>query len=79
MWCMTCFSTPHAPYCKKAPVAIAFDCDKCGNAIYVDELEDETCFETPEGRIICGDCVHRMSTRQALVYLGCITRTSPDF
>ena len=77
MWCMTCFSTPHASNCVKAPKSIAFDCDKCGSPVYLEELEDEDCFETPDGRIICGECVYKMSTVQALVYLGCITKTSP--
>ena len=79
MWCMECFTAPHAPHCTKAPTSIVFYCDKCGNPVHLEELEDETCFETPDGRIICGECVYRMSTRQALVYLGCVTRTSPVF
>jgi len=79
MWCLECFTAPHAPHCTKAPSPVAFECNKCGSAVYENELEDENCYEAPDGRIICGSCVYKMSTRQALEYLGCITRTSPVF
>ena len=78
MWCMECFTTPHHPHCPQAPEPpIAFDCDRCGQAVYMDELEDAHCYQTPDGRIICGECIYMMSTHQLLIYLGCVTRTTP--
>ena len=72
MWCLDCFQSPHHPRCPKAPEPpVAFYCDKCGASVYEDELEDGDCYETPAGEIICGTCVYKMSTKEALQYLGC--------
>ena len=80
MWCLVCFQTPHNPHCPKNPKPlVAFHCDKCGEPVYVAELEDANCHQTPDNRIICGKCVCKMTARQALEYLGCITRTWPDW
>jgi len=78
MWCLNCFNTPHHPSCPQAPEPpVAFVCDMCDNPVYEDEVEESQCYEAPDGRIICGDCVRRMSTRQALEYLGCIAQKTP--
>jgi len=78
MWCMYCFSTPHHPRCPKAPEPpVAFICDKCSNPVYEYEVDVANCYQTPDERIICGECISRMSARQALEYLGCITQKTP--
>ena len=78
MWCMVCFETPHSPLCAKHPEPlVAFHCDRCGEPVYVAELEDANSYQAPDGRIICGECVYKMTTRQALEFLGCVKRTSP--
>ena len=75
MWCMNCFESPHHPRCPKAPAPpVAFYCEKCTEPVYEHDMEDGTCYEIPDGGIICGACVERMTTREALEYLGCVKR-----
>ena len=75
MWCTNCFSTPHQSSCPKAfEPPVAFICDKCSIPVYEDEVYDANCYETPDGRIICGSCIGAMSTHQVLEYLDCVKR-----
>ena len=73
MWCLKCFQSPHHPRCPSAPTPppVCY-CDRCGEDIYRDEVEEGECYETPSGQIICGFCVGSMTTRQALEYLECL-------
>jgi len=75
MWCMKCFSEPHSPYCANAPEPpVAFICDRCSVSVYEYEAIDSQGYETPDGRIICGTCVNRMSARQVLEFMDCVRR-----
>ena len=53
------------------PLAVAFYCDHCHDAVFEHELEDTDCYATPTGQIICVVCVDSMTAVQALAYMGC--------